>query len=66
MRSFEKDIYLLIFFEDDILPFFLLDFLALFAIAMAVQCFSNVLHRHRGGRISKINAWYLNTHMVYL
>ncbi len=25
-----------------------------------------VLHRHRGGRIQKINAWYLNTHMVYL
>ncbi len=22
--------------------------------------------RHRGGRIQKINAWYLNTHMVYL
>jgi hypothetical protein len=21
---------------------------------------------HRGGRIQKINAWYLNTHMVYL
>jgi hypothetical protein len=26
----------------------------------------NVSHRHRGGRIQKINAWYLNTHMVYL
>jgi hypothetical protein len=25
-----------------------------------------VSHRHRGGRIQKINAWYLNTHMVYL
>jgi hypothetical protein len=22
--------------------------------------------RHRGGRMKKINAWYLNTHMVYL
>ncbi len=22
--------------------------------------------RHRGGHIQKINAWYLNTHMVYL
>ncbi len=22
--------------------------------------------RHRGGRIKKINAWYLNTLMVYL
>jgi hypothetical protein len=37
MCSFEKDIYLIIFFEDDILPFFLLYFLALFAIAMAVH-----------------------------
>jgi hypothetical protein len=37
MRSFEKHIYLIIFFEDDILPFFLLYFLALFAIAMAVH-----------------------------
>jgi hypothetical protein len=25
-----------------------------------------VLHRHRGGRTGNINAWYLNTHMVYL
>jgi hypothetical protein len=25
-----------------------------------------VLHRHRGGRMENINAWYLNTHMVYL
>ncbi len=25
-----------------------------------------VLHRHRGGRAGNINAWYLNTHMVYL
>ncbi len=31
-----------------------------------IWLFVNVLHRHRGGRISKINAWYLNTHMVYL
>jgi hypothetical protein len=28
--------------------------------------FSNVSLCHRGGRIQKINAWYLNTHMVYL
>ncbi len=26
----------------------------------------SVLHRHRGGRTGNINAWYLNTHMVYL
>ncbi len=26
----------------------------------------SVPYRHRGGRIKKINAWYLNTHMVYL
>ncbi len=26
----------------------------------------SVPYRHRGGRIQKINAWYLNTHMVYL
>ncbi len=25
-----------------------------------------VPYRHRGGRIQTINAWYLNTHMVYL
>ncbi len=25
-----------------------------------------VLHRHRGGRAGNINAWYLNSHMVYL
>jgi hypothetical protein len=25
-----------------------------------------VPYRHRGGRIKKINAWYLNTLMVYL
>jgi hypothetical protein len=28
--------------------------------------FVNVPYRHRGGRIKKINAWYLNTLMVYL
>jgi hypothetical protein len=28
--------------------------------------FKPVPYRHRGGRIKKINAWYLNTHMVYL
>jgi hypothetical protein len=26
----------------------------------------SVSRRHRGGRMQKINAWYLNTHMVYL
>jgi hypothetical protein len=26
----------------------------------------SVPYRHRGGRMKKINAWYLNTHMVYL
>ncbi len=26
----------------------------------------SVLHRHRGGRTGNVNAWYLNTHMVYL
>ncbi len=26
----------------------------------------SVSHRHRGGRTGNINAWYLNTHMVYL
>jgi hypothetical protein len=25
-----------------------------------------VPYRHGGGRMKKINAWYLNTHMVYL
>jgi hypothetical protein len=33
---------------------------------LAVEVDLTVLHRHRGGRTGNINAWYLNTHMVYL
>ncbi len=39
------------------------DFLAL---KLSDNYFSGVSLCHRGGRIQKINAWYLNTHMVYL
>jgi hypothetical protein len=35
-------------------------------LAYGIHRFIAVLHRHRGGRAGNINAWYLNTHMVYL
>jgi hypothetical protein len=33
---------------------------------MRENALGTVLHRHRGGRAGNINAWYLNSHMVYL
>ncbi len=39
-------------------------------IQVYIQIFCQIVMcvslRHRGGRIQRINAWYLNTHMVYL
>ncbi len=35
-------------------------------IDRGANCVLTVPYRHRGGRIKKINAWYLNTLMVYL